>query len=166
MPMSQKEKLQEEKEIDTLRDALDRKNKKLTPQRQMILNVFEKNPREHLSAEEVYDIVRKDSDINIGLATIYRTLDLLTETGLLTSIELDGVNCYEKNRATPEHPHQHHHLICLGCGKVLEVDSPLTTNIEHRIREKTGFLVQDHETKFFGYCEDCQKKMAVEGKQA
>ena len=51
MPMSQKEKLQEEKEIDTLRDVLDRKNKKLTPQRQMILDVFEKNPREHLSAE-------------------------------------------------------------------------------------------------------------------
>ncbi len=148
--------------VTGVQDILGRKNKKMTPQRRRVLAVIEAHPHEHLSAEEIYDELRQDKSINIGLATVYRSLDLLTELGVLTTIELNGVNRYEVNSTTPESPHQHHHLICLRCGKVMEFHSPLTAPLEQEIQSQTGFHVEDHQLKFFGYCDDCQRAMAEE----
>ncbi len=151
---------------DNLKGVLGRKNKKMTPQRRKILDIFAEHPHEHLSAEEIYDALRLQQETSIGLATVYRTLDLLTELGVLSSIELHGVNRYELNKSTPDSPHQHHHLICLRCGKVMEFHSPLTAPLEKEIRKQTGFHVHDHQLKFFGYCEDCQRELAEEKAKA
>lgn len=131
------------------------KEYKLTPQRRIILKVIMEKNKRHLSAEEIYSIV-KESFPDIGLATIYRTLDLLAELGILQKMDFgDGKARFELN---DEDVHHHHHLICLSCGKVEEFDLDLLESLEESISEKTGFDIVDHRLKFYGYCSECKGK--------
>ncbi|MDU4960638.1 MAG: Fur family transcriptional regulator [Sporomusaceae bacterium] len=132
------------------------KQYKLTTQRQLILQAFFDRPGQHLSAEDVFDIVRSDST-EIGLATVYRTLELLSELDFLQKIDFgDGRNRYELN--TSADAHHHHHLICLTCGKVRECDDDLLESLEATISSKNNFEIVDHHVKFFGYCQECRDK--------
>jgi len=145
-------------DIDSFMKKLAGQKKKLTSQRRRLLNVFLEFPDKHLSAEEIYDHLR-DSDGKAGLATVYRNLEMLTEIGLLVRIEFtDGKTRYELNDASEEHPHQHHHLVCLACGNVQEFDSPLTQPLEDSITQRTGFCIKDHQIQFFGLCAKCAKE--------
>ena len=67
----------------------------------------------------------------------------------------DGCSRYELN-LTETNAHQHHHLICRGCGKVFEFSDDLMDELEDTIAEKCKFKILDHQVKFFGYCEECQ----------
>jgi len=67
----------------------------------------------------------------------------------------DGYNRYELNYDSESH--HHHHLICLKCGKVIEVKLDLLETLENEIEKENGFKVMDHNVKFFGYCSECQK---------
>ena len=126
---------------------------KLTPQRQTILRTFLDNADRHLSAEEVYMLV-KNQFPDIGLATVYRTLDILAGTGILQKNDFgDGRIRYEFSRSDEHH---HHHLICLQCGKVAEFDDDLLESLETMIGNKTKFRVVDHDLKFYGYCRNCR----------
>ena len=126
---------------------------KLTSQRQTILRTFLDNVDRHLSAEEVYTLV-KNQYPDIGLATVYRTLDILAEISILQKNDFgDGRIRYEVCR---QDEHHHHHLICLRCGKVTEFDDDLLESLEALIAKKTKFRVLDHELKFYGYCRACQ----------
>lgn len=126
---------------------------KLTPQRQTILQAFLKNVDRHLSAEEVYVLV-KNKNPEIGLATVYRTLDILAEIGILQKNDFgDGRSRYEFSR---KDEHHHHHLICLRCGTVSEFDDDLLESLEAVIAKRNQFKVMDHDLKFYGYCHDCQ----------
>lgn len=132
------------------------KQYKFTTQRQLVLQAFVDNPALHLSAEDVFDIVRRQS-ADIGLATVYRTLELLSELGFLQKIDFgDGRNRYELN--SDGESHHHHHLICLNCGKVWECDDDLLETLETNIAEKNNFEIIDHHVKFFGYCKECNKQ--------
>ena len=127
----------------------------MTTQRRTVLNVFIDHPGEHLSAEDVYGILRGQS-VDIGLATVYRSLELLAELEILQRVEFgDGCGRYEIGTMTPDE-HQHHHMICLKCGKVTEFPDDLLDELEHNIAEKTGFRISDHQVKFFGYCKECK----------
>ena len=102
------------------------------------------------------DLREKDSDI--GLATVYRALDLLSELGILVQVDFgDGCARYELNNADPK-AHHHHHLICLKCKNVIEFDEVLLDQLEAYIEKKSGFQIVNHEVKFFGYCSDCLAK--------
>lgn len=128
---------------------------KVTPQRRAILKAFLENTAEHLSAEEVYTIV-KEHYPDIGLATVYRTLDLLAELGTLQRINFgDGRTRYELDQ---HGTHYHHHMICLGCGRVQEFDDDLLESLERLLTQQTGFHITDHQLKFFGYCRECAAK--------
>ncbi|WP_406678545.1 Fur family transcriptional regulator [Moorella sp. ACPs] len=128
---------------------------KVTPQRQVILKAFLENAAEHLSAEEVYNIV-KERYPDIGLATVYRTLDLLAELDILQKINFgDGRTRYELDQ---NETHYHHHMICLGCGRVQEFDDDLLESLEKLLTHQTGFHITDHQLKFFGYCRECAAK--------
>ncbi len=141
---------------DSFRRLLKEKQYKMTPQRQRILEVFCEHPDAHLSAEDVYQIVRVDSS-DIGLATVYRTLELLSELELLSKINFgDGRSRYELSRTGEGH--HHHHLICLACGKVSEFDDDLLDQLEKEVSVKNGFQILDHQVKFFGYCQNCQRR--------
>lgn len=130
---------------------------KLTPQRKTVLQIFIDRPGQHLSAEDVHFIL-KENKFEIGLATVYRSLELLTELNILNSLDFgDGCRRYELNEASPNE-HQHHHLICVECGKVMEFTDDLLGDLEEKIADKCEFQIVDHQLKFFGYCKECQKK--------
>ena len=130
---------------------------KLTPQRKTVLQIFIDRPGQHLSAEDVHFIL-KENKFEIGLATVYRSLELLTDLNILNSLDFgDGCRRYELNEASPDE-HQHHHLICVECGKVMEFTDDLLGDLEDKIADKCEFQIIDHQLKFFGYGKDCQKK--------
>ena len=146
--------------LEDLRGKLSERGYKMTPQRKEILRIFvEHSDYHHMSAEDVYGILQK-RESEIGLATVYRALDLLSELGILVKVEFgDGCARYELNTADPK-IHHHHHLICLKCKKVIEFADDLLDDLEADIAEKSGFQILNHEVKFFGYCKDCQAEEA------
>lgn len=141
---------------DGFKDLLREKGLKITKQRQMVLEVLASSPDTHLTAEEIYDKVKTDCP-EIGLATVYRTIQLLLELHLIDKINLDdGFVRYEfGDRGTSTSGHHHHHLICLRCGNVESFEDDLLEELEHKVQEKTGFRVVNHEVKFYGYCKKC-----------
>ena len=141
--------------MEDLRQKLQERQHKMTPQRQIVLEIFLDHPGEHLSAEDVHGILR-DNHSEIGLATVYRSLELLSDLGILQKMEFgDGCSRYEVNAIDPD-THHHHHLICTKCGKVIEFEDDLLENLEQDIENKSGFRIMDHQVKFFGYCKECQ----------
>lgn len=137
---------------------------KVTNQRIAILEVLNNRPGKHLTAEEIYDCVRGEYP-DIGLATVYRTIQLLSELNLIDKLNLDdGYVRYEigaKNQE--ESSHHHHHLICLECGDVYAFQDDLLETLENRIKETLGFEVLNHEVKLYGHCDKCitQKGKAI-----
>lgn len=149
----------DEKKIEKLsaelKARLKEKGYKLTTQRKAIINVFLMNQSCHLSPEEIYDVVRNDYP-DIGLATVYRTLQLLEQLNIVYKVNFDdGCSRYELNLDSEDH--QHHHLICTKCGKVQEVKLDLLESLENQIEKEGNFRVVDHNVKFFGYCKNCEK---------
>nr|WP_245301336.1 Fur family transcriptional regulator [Thermoanaerobacterium butyriciformans] len=127
---------------------------KLTTQRRAILDVIIENREKHLSSEEIYDLV-KEKYPEIGLATVYRTLQLFDELGVIYKLNFDdGRSRYELYH---NEDHQHHHLICLKCGSVIEMEEDLLENLEDAIENTKNFQIVDHNVKFFGYCSKCKQ---------
>ena len=111
---------------------------------------------DHLSAEDVYLLVKEKAP-EIGLATVYRTLELLTELKIVDKINFgDGVSRYDlrKEGAT----HFHHHLVCIECGSVEEIQEDLLEDVESIVEERWNFIIKDHRLTFHGICRNCQKK--------
>lgn len=144
-----------------LRGKLAEHNYKTTPQRKEILQVFvDYSKSYHLSAEEVYEILR-EKGFDFGLATVYRNLELLNEIGILAKVDFgDGRARYELSSIDPK-VHNHHHLICMNCKKVIEFEEDLLDELEKIIAKKSGFKIVNHEVKFFGYCSECKKKLRI-----
>lgn len=138
------------------------KGLKVTTQRLAVLTVLSSKPDSHLTAEEIYDLV-KSSNPEIGLATVYRTIQLLLELKIIDRIYLDdGYVRYELGHVfEDEDGHHHHHLICVKCGHVMSFQGDLLEEFEQKMEEKTGFQIQDHDVKLYGYCADCLKKVNV-----
>ena len=124
-----------------------------TQQRNLILEVIKKAGR-HLDADEIYQQSRKRSP-NISLSTVYRNLQLFKEQGLVEEHQFDGVR-----RRYERVPHyKHHHIVCLGCGKVFEFICPSTEKIKSRLTREKGFQVTDVDVRFSGYCPACQRRL-------
>lgn len=141
--------------VDFVKEKLKDEGYKLTTQRRAILNSIINNKDQHLSPEEIYEIVKKTYP-EIGLATVYRTLQLFEQLDIVYKLNFDdGCSRYELNYNSGDH--HHHHLICLNCGKVIEVKLDLLENLEEEIEKEGKFKIVDHNVKFFGYCSDCQK---------
>jgi Fur family ferric uptake transcriptional regulator len=133
---------------------------KLTNQRKMILEVLYKNSSKHMTVEEIYNTVKKKCP-EIGLATVYRTIQLLSELKLIGKLNLDdGFTRYEIGELTKRH--YHHHLICEKCGKVIEVKDDLLESTEQLVYRNHGFKVTNHIVKFYGICDDCDKESSTE----
>lgn len=139
-----------------LKDQLKEKGYKLTSQRQVVLNTIIEHEDEHLSTEDIYGYV-KEKHPEIGLATVYRTLILLYELGIVNKLDLDEeFSRYELNKGTEDHGH--HHLICTSCNSVTGVEEDLLDSLEEQIARKYGFTVTDHRVKFYGVCKNCSPK--------
>jgi Fur family ferric uptake transcriptional regulator len=123
-----------------------------TQQRQLILDIIEKSNK-HFDVGEIYQRARQRSH-SISMSTIYRNLQLFKEQGLAKEHHFDGVRkCYEKMPSS-----QHHHLICIGCGKVFEFTCSSASKIKTELYRDKGFKVTDVEVRFTGYCLECLSK--------
>ena len=125
-----------------------------------VLSAIASCPGKHLTTEEIYEIVKADFP-EIGLATVYRTIQLLSDLHLVDKVNFDdGFVRYEiGNVDTKETKHRHHHLICQKCGKVISFQDDLLEGLEKKIFETTGFKVLDHEVKLYGICVECGGKL-------
>jgi Fur family ferric uptake transcriptional regulator len=92
---------------------------------------------------------------NIGLVTIYRTLDILAKLGLICELHAGG-SCRSYTTGASEH---HHHLICTNCGKVVDFSGYDLSQLEQRLSLETGFDIEDHLLEFVGLCQACQKEL-------
>lgn len=147
------------KEQERFKTLLKQNGLKVTTQRIAILEALEDRPDNHLTVEEIYECVKRTCP-EIGLATVYRTIQVLAELNLIDKLNLgDGFLRYEISKHNNEdQEHHHHHLICNECGSVLTFQGDLLDALEDRIKEAMGFEVIDHEVKLFGYCKNCVMK--------
>lgn len=147
------------------KDMLRKKGLKVTNQRLLVLEIMAERPGEHLTAEDIFELAKCKCP-DIGLATIYRTVQVLVDLSVIDKISFDdGFARYELGGLESESRHHHHHAICSRCGKVFSFEGDLLDTLEQTIFDTMGFLVTDHEVKLYGYCEDCQEMMKKEQEQ-
>ena len=127
-----------------------------TQQRQLILEIIEQAGR-HVDADEIYQQVRQKSP-NISLSTVYRSLQLFKDLGLVEEHQLNGIRRYYES--TPQS--RHHHMVCLRCGQVFEFTCPSTERIKSRLGREEGFKVTGVDVCLVGYCPECQQRLLDE----
>ena len=132
---------------------------RVTIARQSILDILA-GADKHLSAEEIYLAVHQ-SQPEVGLATVYRTLEILAEMGLVARMDFgDGRARYELKEGVKGEKH-HHHLVCTDCGRVVEYtdfldeELELLRKTEKTLAQKHGFKITGHDFQFRGLCSDC-----------
>ncbi|MEG6520988.1 Fur family transcriptional regulator [Desulfotomaculum sp. 1211_IL3151] len=138
--------------IFDIEERLKARDHKLTSGRKHILKVLLENKDRHMSATEIYNMVKK----KVGLATVYRTLELFCDHDILHVMDFgDGHKRYELG--SDAKGHYHLHLICLKCGTILEAEATLAGDFEARVKCDYNFDMQNNLLKVFGYCRDCGK---------
>ena len=145
------DKFAKEKEI--LLEHLQRAGLRRTSQRDLILEMFLRT-EEHLTSEDLYRLVQRE-DPTVGHTTVYRTLKLLTEAGLAREVRFGDNKTYYEHH----YNHQHHdHMICTGCGRVIEFFSPEIEALQDQMADNFGFRPTHHSLRLWGVCSECQKK--------
>ena len=138
-------------EQEVLEKYISQHNLKITKQRRAVLESF-LAIEDHISAEDLYKIV-SEKEPKIGLATVYRTLSLLTQSGLAEELDFgDGQKRYEHKY---EHSH-HDHMICTQCGKIIEFQNPMIEKLQEDVAHEHRFKMTTHKLDLFGLCIDCQ----------
>ena len=141
--------------ISDIKNHLQKAGYKLTPQREATVSILLEKEDEHLSAEEIYLCV-KEKTPEIGLATVYRTLEILTELNITYKVVFeDGLSRYDLQKNSNHH--FHHHLVCNECGEIEEIEEDLLDDVEKEIEDKFQFLISDHRLTFQGVCKKCQQ---------
>jgi Fur family ferric uptake transcriptional regulator len=141
--------------IQKIKDQLHAASYKLTPQREATVRVLLENESDHLSAEDVYLKVKEKSP-EIGLATVYRTLELLAELKVVDKINFgDGVARFDLRKEGAVH--FHHHLVCMECGAVDEIEEDLLDEVEQKVERDYNFKIMDHRLTFHGICHRCHR---------
>ena len=132
---------------------------RITEGREAILDVLSESEA-HLSAEDIYIKVHPHYP-NVGLTTIYRTLDVLSGLGMLHKLEIgDGRARYELAEG-PKGPHHHHHLVCTECHRIVDYtdfikeELELLRETEQGLSKKYGFKISNHQIQFYGICDSC-----------
>lgn len=140
-----------EKEVQLLRKHLTKNHLKLTQQREMILEEFLK--ADHITAEELYqDIARKKKENHLGLATIYRTLNLFCEVGIAQQRRFGDSRTFFDNVSRKNH---HDHLICTQCGRITEFESPPIERLQEKVAREKRFKITSHRLELYGICSAC-----------
>ena len=138
---------------DELADYLARNGLKHTRQREAILDAF-LEATGHVTSEDLYERVRAESP-EIGAATVYRTLKLFVDAGIANAHHFrDGITLYEIEGR------HHDHLICVGCGAIIEFRNEVIEAEQRKVGEKFGYRLTQHRLHLYGYCPGCQEKGA------
>jgi Fur family ferric uptake transcriptional regulator len=126
---------------------------KLTRPRREVIRAIVNRP-EHLTPAAIYGQVHRVAP-GIGLATVYRTIEILSRLGLICELHTGSGPSYTASRAEQHH----HHLICSGCGTVVDFTGHHLDNLEQRLARETGFTIEGHVLEFTGLCRDCQEEL-------
>ena len=134
-------------------DELKSTGLKATIPRLKILEVFQRSPERHLTAEDVFRVLLQDRS-DVGLATVYRVLTQFEQASILSRSHFEsGKAVYELNEG------QHHdHLICTSCDKVEEFYDPEIEKRQQMVAQQRGWSIQDHSMSLYGLCAACLKK--------
>ena len=132
--------------IERLRAA----GRRVTPERELLVRIINRNP--HLDATEIYGIA-KEKQPRIGLATVYRTLNLLKDLGVVRACELG-----EAHRHYEVQQDDHLHLVCSDCGRIIDIPPPESLR---DLATSQGFYVERIRLELIGYCETCAKKRSA-----
>jgi len=140
------------KSLEQTRQTLNVTGLRFTNQRALIMDIL-RHGGGHLDADEVYRRAREKQP-RLSLSTVYRTLQALKKAGLVEEVHIDETrHCYEI-KSTAEH----HHLVCLECGRVIEFQYPLTRLVKRNVVEAKDFEITGSEVRMTGYCPACQRK--------
>lgn len=151
-------------DVDRLRSQLDsymaEQGLRSTGQRRLIVDRFFE-VGDHVSIDELLEQVRQ-TDPGIGYATVYRTMKMLTASGIAHEHKFaDGMARYE-----PADDETHHdHLICVECGRIQEFEEPLIEELQQRIAQRYGFEIVDHKHELYGICNEDACRKAADSKR-
>jgi Fur family ferric uptake transcriptional regulator len=139
--------------LNDFKVLLKNNNLKFTIQREVILETLYSSD-EHLTPEALHHLIqKKHSELKTGIATVYRTLALLEESNMVTSLSF-GAQGKKYELGAKEH---HDHLICTECGTITEfVDEKIELR-QHTITDELGFAMSDHSMQIYGICKSCQE---------
>ena len=141
-----------EKLLEDFKKLLKNTGQKFTIQREVILDELY-NSNEHLTPEELYkQIQEKHPDLKTGIATVYRTLSLLEDSEMVTSLSF-GTQGKKYELGAKDH---HDHIICTQCGEITEFVDEQIEERQHKIAEALGFKMEDHSMQIYGVCKKCQ----------
>jgi Fe2+ or Zn2+ uptake regulation protein len=129
------------------------RGRRLTRQRRLIWDVVAAEPDVHLSAQDVTDRVRERAP-GVTASTVYRTLDVLVEAGLVLRTDLGEERVYYE----PAYEHHHHHLVCERCGAVRHVHDDVLGDLAARVEATSGYALAAREVTLFGTCPDCRAR--------
>lgn len=141
------------KELGILNEFVKTKGLRRTDQREKVLKIF-LTTEKHVSADELFKIIKKRYP-EIGYTTVYRTMKLLSESNLCEKTDFgDGIVRFEHKFG-----HEHHdHLICIKCGRFIEVMNPEIERMQDTMVKKYGFKPTAHKLDIFGVCKKCSAK--------
>lgn len=138
--------------LSDFKALLKKNNLKFTIQREVILETLY-NSDEHLTPEALHHLIQDlQPDLKTGIATVYRTLALLEESNVVTSLSF-GAQGKKYELGAKEH---HDHLICTECGKITEFVDEEIEKRQHIITDDLGFKMIDHSMQIYGVCTECQ----------
>ena len=140
--------------LSRFKEVLKQNALKFTAQREAILKTLFGN-NEHLAPEELHALVKsQNQDCNIGVSTVYRTLNLLEDAGLVNSLSY-GSNGKKYELSSDDH---HDHIICVSCDKIIEFEDDVIEQRQEEIATKSGFVLTAHTMQLYGICTACQEK--------
>jgi Fur family ferric uptake transcriptional regulator len=130
-------------------EAIRRGGGRVTPAREAVIEAVLDADHHHFTAADIFEAV-EGGPARPDRATVYRTLDLLIELGVLTPLQLDAAAVvYHRT------DHSHAHLICEGCGAVVELDRPTLDAIDRAVAKRTGFTIDRPRVAIAGRCASC-----------
>jgi len=121
-----------------------------TTQRALIIEIIRQG-KGHLDADEIHRRAKRKQP-RLSLSTVYRNLHNLKVMGLIEELHFDE----EHHHYELKLPTEHHHLVCLGCGKIIEFQYPFTSLVKEEVPEVKSFNITDSKVQITGYCSDCQ----------
>ncbi len=136
---------------DLFRGYIKEKGLRNTRQREVILGAF-LSADKHITAEELFAIIHKRNP-EIGLATVHRNLSLLSECGLADEIKIGKQKTRYEQKFGQEH---HDHLICLKCGRFIEVNDDKIERLQDKLAEANDFIPMRHKLEIYGTCNKCR----------
>jgi len=137
--------------MNTSRRKLNDAGKRFTRQRAMVMDIIRQG-QGHLDADEIFRRAR-EREPRLSLSTVYRTLQMMKELNLVDELHF-GENHHHYEVKPAE---EHHHLVCLGCGRVIEFSYPLSRHLKEKVPEMKGFDINETEIRVDGYCERCRR---------